>query len=384
MRILEKEADQISIIALPAENVFQGDYLEIIDSSGPGSVVIQVFDETYIPSQSLTEDIIREQIIESSASGTEMVSVRDFQRVPDDQGHAAPQMQDSRMHPEWADDPERVLLPSRMCSRDGKSRNQNSACRQALADELEASAEECPLNPPADSKFARIEIEESQIDGAATAPLEYAHGRWDESAEDDEESPVAHLVDDESSEFDFQLMTPYGDNDRAREDMTEAGMSPTTPADGLGHDFGIHLVEEGLATEPSRPQSFPDLISSAIEPLPVICTNSTDYAGDNSPPTPLRTPARQSPLRRVLGFCFGIIPGCVICLGLWLAGLEPPHAWRICRDQPGLRSRSARPLRFRALRLLNKPLTMRSRRPAANPLRKRAVHRLPSNISMKF
>ena len=72
MRILEKEADQISIIALPSENVFQGDYLEIIDSSGPGSVVIQVFDETYIPSQSLTEDIIREQIIESSATGTEV------------------------------------------------------------------------------------------------------------------------------------------------------------------------------------------------------------------------------------------------------------------------------------------------------------------------
>ncbi len=72
MRILEKEADQISIIALPSENVFQGDYLEIVDSSGPGSVVIQVFDETYIPSQSLTEDIIREQIIESSATGTEV------------------------------------------------------------------------------------------------------------------------------------------------------------------------------------------------------------------------------------------------------------------------------------------------------------------------
>jgi uncharacterized protein len=72
LRILEKEGDQISIVALPSENVFQGDYLEIVDSSGPGSVVIQVFDETYIPSQSLTEDIIREQIIESSATGTEM------------------------------------------------------------------------------------------------------------------------------------------------------------------------------------------------------------------------------------------------------------------------------------------------------------------------
>ena len=72
MKILEKEANQISVVALPSESVFQGDYLEVEDSAGPGSIIIQVFEETYIPSQSLTEDIIREQIIESSATGTEL------------------------------------------------------------------------------------------------------------------------------------------------------------------------------------------------------------------------------------------------------------------------------------------------------------------------
>ena len=72
MKILEKEGDQISVVALPSETVYLGDYLEVADSSGPGSVVVQVFEETYIPSQSLTEDIIREQIIEASASGTEL------------------------------------------------------------------------------------------------------------------------------------------------------------------------------------------------------------------------------------------------------------------------------------------------------------------------
>ena len=71
MRILEKQGDEISIIALPAESVFQGDYLEIVDDTRTGSVVVQVYEEMYIPSQSLTEDIIREQIIESSANGTE-------------------------------------------------------------------------------------------------------------------------------------------------------------------------------------------------------------------------------------------------------------------------------------------------------------------------
>ncbi|MDG6999494.1 MAG: ATP-binding protein [Nitrososphaerota archaeon] len=72
MRILEKQGDEISIVAMPSESVFQGDYLEIIDSTASGSVVIQVYDEMYIPSQSLTEDIIRDQIIEASASGTEL------------------------------------------------------------------------------------------------------------------------------------------------------------------------------------------------------------------------------------------------------------------------------------------------------------------------
>lgn len=72
MRILEKQGDEISIVALPAESVFQGDYLEIVDETNTGSVVVQVYDEMYIPSQSLTEDIIRDQIIESSANGTEI------------------------------------------------------------------------------------------------------------------------------------------------------------------------------------------------------------------------------------------------------------------------------------------------------------------------
>ena len=72
MRILEKQGDEISVVALPSESVFQGDYLEIVDNSPPGSVVVQVYDEMYIPSQSLTEDIIRDQIIEATSTGTEL------------------------------------------------------------------------------------------------------------------------------------------------------------------------------------------------------------------------------------------------------------------------------------------------------------------------
>jgi uncharacterized protein len=74
LKVLEKIGDVISIIALQSELVFPGDYLEIIDETAMpgGSVIVQVYDESYIPSQSLTEDIIRDQIIESSASGIDL------------------------------------------------------------------------------------------------------------------------------------------------------------------------------------------------------------------------------------------------------------------------------------------------------------------------
>ena len=72
MRILEKQGAEISVVARPSESEYQGDYLEIVDNSPPGSVVVQVYDEMYIPSQSLTEDIIRDQIIEATATGTEL------------------------------------------------------------------------------------------------------------------------------------------------------------------------------------------------------------------------------------------------------------------------------------------------------------------------
>jgi DNA helicase HerA-like ATPase len=72
MRILEKSGDVISIVALPAESVYQGDYLEIVDEQKIGSVIVQVYEESYIPSQSLTEDIIRDQIIESTANGIDL------------------------------------------------------------------------------------------------------------------------------------------------------------------------------------------------------------------------------------------------------------------------------------------------------------------------
>lgn len=72
MRLLEKEGDVLSLVALAGESVYQGDYLEIVDDSRSGSVIVQVYDESYIPSQSMTEDIIRDQIIEASASGVEL------------------------------------------------------------------------------------------------------------------------------------------------------------------------------------------------------------------------------------------------------------------------------------------------------------------------
>ncbi len=72
MKLLEKEGDVLSVVTMAGESVYQGDYLEVVDDSKSGSVVVQVYDESYIPSQSMTEDIIREQIIEASANGVEL------------------------------------------------------------------------------------------------------------------------------------------------------------------------------------------------------------------------------------------------------------------------------------------------------------------------
>jgi DNA helicase HerA-like ATPase len=59
-------------VALPGESVSQGDYLEIVDEKELGSIIVQAYDESYIPSQSLTEDIIRDQILEASARGIDL------------------------------------------------------------------------------------------------------------------------------------------------------------------------------------------------------------------------------------------------------------------------------------------------------------------------
>jgi hypothetical protein len=71
LKLLEKQANHVSIVASPGEEVLKGDYL-LIDDLTPGPrMLVQVVDETYLPSQATIEDIVRDQILKTTATGTE-------------------------------------------------------------------------------------------------------------------------------------------------------------------------------------------------------------------------------------------------------------------------------------------------------------------------
>jgi len=71
MRIVSKKDDEILILALPSEEVRKGEYLVIEDSAVKREMVVQVYDETYLDSSSFLNDIVRDEVIRSSAPSIE-------------------------------------------------------------------------------------------------------------------------------------------------------------------------------------------------------------------------------------------------------------------------------------------------------------------------
>ncbi len=71
MKLVEKIGNDISIIALPTDKVFLGDYLIINDEDQHISIVVQVYDERYLDHPGLVEDMIRDEIVGASAEGLE-------------------------------------------------------------------------------------------------------------------------------------------------------------------------------------------------------------------------------------------------------------------------------------------------------------------------
>lgn len=71
MRIVSKRDDEIVILALPSEDIPKGGYLIIEDTSAKKEMVVQVYDETYLDSSSFLDEIVRDEVIKSSAPSTE-------------------------------------------------------------------------------------------------------------------------------------------------------------------------------------------------------------------------------------------------------------------------------------------------------------------------
>lgn len=71
MKILSKNGNELLLLAMKEDSAAKGDYLLIEDKTR--SMVVQVYDEEYLSSQALIEDIVKEEVINASS----MESLRD-------------------------------------------------------------------------------------------------------------------------------------------------------------------------------------------------------------------------------------------------------------------------------------------------------------------
>jgi len=65
MKILSKNGNELLLLAMKEDSAAKGDYLLIEDRSR--SMVVQVYDEEYLSSQALVEDIVKEEVVNASS-----------------------------------------------------------------------------------------------------------------------------------------------------------------------------------------------------------------------------------------------------------------------------------------------------------------------------
>jgi len=65
MKILSKNGNELLLLAMKEDSASKGDYLLIEDRSR--SMVVQVYDEEYLSSQALIEDIVKEEVVNASS-----------------------------------------------------------------------------------------------------------------------------------------------------------------------------------------------------------------------------------------------------------------------------------------------------------------------------
>ena len=68
MKVLTKNSNELVILAMKGDAVSKGDYLLIEDGKLNRKMIAQIYDEEYLSSQSLIEDIIRDEVITASST----------------------------------------------------------------------------------------------------------------------------------------------------------------------------------------------------------------------------------------------------------------------------------------------------------------------------
>ena len=69
MKVLTKNSNELVILAMKGDAVSKGDYLLIEDGKLNRKMIVQIYDEEYLSSQSLIEDIVRDEVVTASSTG---------------------------------------------------------------------------------------------------------------------------------------------------------------------------------------------------------------------------------------------------------------------------------------------------------------------------
>ncbi|MGI0025964.1 MAG: hypothetical protein ACREA4_12590, partial [Nitrososphaera sp.] len=65
MKILSKSANELLLLAMKEDSPSKGDYMLIEDRNR--SMIVQVYEEEYLSSQSMIEDIVREEVVNAAS-----------------------------------------------------------------------------------------------------------------------------------------------------------------------------------------------------------------------------------------------------------------------------------------------------------------------------
>ncbi|MFL6422061.1 MAG: ATP-binding protein [Nitrososphaeraceae archaeon] len=67
MKILSKNGNELIMLAMKTDTASKGDYLIIEDEKSKRKMIVQIYDEEYLSSQSLIEDIVKDEVVTASS-----------------------------------------------------------------------------------------------------------------------------------------------------------------------------------------------------------------------------------------------------------------------------------------------------------------------------